>query len=137
MRKQATKVSSDKGLVKALEEHLATTEKQKKRIEKIMQNHDFEPGGHKCLGIEGILKEANEVLKEVTDESSCDVAIISMCQRMEHYEIAGYGTARAFAEQLNLYEEADLLIESLTEESGADHKLATLAWRRINLRAAA
>ncbi len=124
--------ATDASLKKALSNHLKETENQRKRIEKIMENHKFSPGGHKCKGIEGIIKEAEEVLDEVEGEEAKDAAIISMCQRVEHYEMAGYGTARAFAEQLSLYDEADELIKSLNEESAADHKLATLAWRKVN-----
>lgn len=127
--------ASDEGLKKALKEHLQETKEQKSRIEKIMKNHDSSPSGHTCKGIQGILEEADEVMKEVKGSEAADVAIISMCQRVEHYEIAGYGTARAFAEQLDLHDEADELIKTLNEESAADHKLATLAWRRINPRA--
>lgn len=124
--------ASDSSLKRALKEHLAETKKQAKRIEKIMQNYDFAPGGHRCRGIEGILEEAEDIIKETENPESRDVAIISMCNRIEHYEMAAYGTARAFAETLGKYEEADLLIESLKEESAADHMLSTLAWRSIN-----
>lgn len=123
---------SDSDLCDLVVSGLEDADRQKRRIEDIMTKHRFSPDGHSCKGMQGILEEAKEVLKEVQDPAARDVAIVSMCNRIQHYQLAGYGTARAFAEQLRYYAQADKLIESMTEESKLDHKLSTLAWRKIN-----
>lgn len=130
---QMIEKSTNPALKKGLEHHLEETKEQSKRIEKIMKNYNYSPGGHRCEGIAGIIKEAKSILEDTGNPESTDVAIISMCNRIEHYEMAAYGTARAYAEQLCKYDEADLLLESLKEESAADHLLSTLAWRTINM----
>lgn len=84
------------------------------------------PGGKKCLGMEGLIKEGSETIKEDYDEVK-DAAIIGVAQRVEHYEIAGYGTVRAFAELLGEAEHVSLLEETLNEEKQADEKLTQLA----------
>jgi ferritin-like metal-binding protein YciE len=127
--------ASDADLAAALEDHRQETERQVARLETLFEGLEFEPGGHKCEGMEGLLKEGKSALRETAGDSVRDAAIIAAAQRVEHYEIAGYGTARAYAEKLGDYRAADLLQESLDEEARADQKLSRLALRKINFEA--
>ncbi|HUF89641.1 MAG TPA: ferritin-like domain-containing protein [Gemmatimonadota bacterium] len=127
--------AGNKDLKKALKEHLEVTRKQAKRLEKVFEGMDFSPRGSKCEGMEGLLKEAAGLLKEKADPDVLDAAIIAAAQRVEHYEIAGYGVARTYAEKLGDYKAADLLQQSLEEEAQADRHLSRLAERTINFQA--
>lgn len=126
---------SDKGLKKALQSHQKQTERQVKRLEKIFGSLDARPGGHKCRGMEGLLKEASDLLKADAEPEVLDAAIVAATQRVEHYEMAGYGVARTYAEKLGDYRAADLLQETLNEEANADQTLSRLAERRLNFEA--
>jgi ferritin-like metal-binding protein YciE len=110
----------------ALKEHLEVTRKQAERIETICEELGEEPENEKCKGMEGVLKEGSDLLKEVSDEVK-DAAIIAAAQRVEHYEMAGYGTARTYANLLGFDEAAGLLEETLEEEKEADETLTGLA----------
>ena len=110
----------------AFEEHLSQTEKQLKRLEKISEFLSF-PTQKTCRGLEGILSEGEKTIKEISDNQTKDAAIIASAQRVEHYEIAGYGTAAQFARDLGLTGVADLLEETLNEEKETDAELSTLA----------
>jgi ferritin-like metal-binding protein YciE len=110
----------------ALSEHLEVTKTQAERIESISEGLGTEPKNEKCKGMEGVLKEGSELLKE-TGETVRDAAIIAASQRVEHYEMAGYGTARAYAELLGYDEAATMLAQSLEEEKEADQTLSGLA----------
>jgi ferritin-like metal-binding protein YciE len=124
-------------LARAFEEHLDETQTQVERLRTIFADLEFEPGGHRCKGMEGLLKEVSDVLgDDVTDEVR-DAAIVAAAQRVEHYEMAGYGVARTFAEKLGDYAAADLLQKSLNEEAHADQMLTRLAERHINFEAQA
>lgn len=114
-------------LKQALEEHLAETEQQIERLDQISAATSIKLQGHKCKGIEGIIKEGTDLISEIEDDEVLDAAIIASAQRVEHYEIAGYGTARAFAQELDLPEVVELLDQTLQEESDADKKLSELA----------
>ena len=127
--------TGDKDLRKALEKHGKQTEKQIKRLEKIFKGLDAKPGGHKCRGMEGLLKEASDILKADADPDVRDAGIVAASQRVEHYEMAGYGVARTFAEKLGDYKAADLLQETLNEEALADQTLTRLAERKLNFEA--
>ncbi len=129
------KAAHDKQLKSAFEHHLKETQGHVKRLEQIFSDSQFEPGGHKCVAMAGLIKEGEELLKEEIEPQVLDVALIAAAQRVEHYEIAGYGTARAYAEQLGDYKAADLLDETLSEEGRADHKLTRLAERSLNFTA--
>lgn len=129
------KAASDDELKKALESHRTETEEHLNRIERLFQNLDFEPGGHKCKGIEGLLKEGDEVLAEAADDDVRNAAIISSCQRVEHYEMAAYGVARAFAGKLGRHDDAEVLTTTLEEEGHADRTLTGIAEQRINFAA--
>jgi ferritin-like metal-binding protein YciE len=127
--------ASDSGLTAALEHHRQQTLTHVERLEKIFEGLEFEPGGHKCTGMEGLLGEGKSVLEDASDPSVRDAAIIAGAQRVEHYEIAGYGTARAYAEKLGDYQASDLLQKSLNEEAMSDQTLSRLAERKINFEA--
>ena len=117
----------------ALQEHEKVTDKQVQRLETIFQELGEKPTGHKCKGMEGLLEEGEEALKDFTDGDVLDAAIIASAQRVEHYEIAGYGTVRSMANMLGFDRQADLLQETLDEEGEADHKLTGLAERVVNI----
>jgi ferritin-like metal-binding protein YciE len=131
--KMAKAASSDE-LRQAFEEHLRQTSEQVSRLEQIFDELGEKPTGKRCLGMEGLVKEGAEVMKEDYEDSVKDAAIIGAAQRVEHYEIAGYGTAKAFAEILGHDEDVSLLEQTLNEEKEADQKLNQLA-EEINARA--
>lgn len=122
-------------LQEALGEHLKETRTHVTRLEKIFKGLDFEPTGQRCKGMEGLLEEGKGILTAEAEPMVRDAGIIAACQRVEHYEIAGYGTAAAYAEILGEQEAAKILQETLDEESGADTKLTRLARKRINFEA--
>ena len=144
--------AKDSTLKKALEEHLRITEKQKTRLDKIKQKLGegeksddngsgegkgffsslFGGGSQKCKGMEGLITEGEKVMGEKMTPEVLDAAIIASAQKIEHYEICGYGTARAFARELNMGEVAELLEETLKEEYEADDRLTDLAVGRLN-----
>jgi len=111
----------------ALNEHLEVTRKQAERVAKICQELDEDVKGEKCKGMEGVIKEGSELVEEIEDEDVRDAAIIAAAQRVEHYEMAGYGTARTFATLLGYDDAAQMLEETLDEEKEADQKLSELA----------
>lgn len=119
----------------ALTEHLQETRAHVSRLEKIFKGLDFAATGQRCKGMEGLLEEGRSLLEDADEPQVRDAAIISACQRLEHYEIAGYGTAGAFAELLGEHEAAALLQATLDEESAADTGLSRLARKRINFEA--
>jgi len=122
-------------LKRAFEDHLKETETQLARLEQIFESMGKSARGPACKAMEGLIEEGSELIKEDADPNVKDAALIGAAQRVEHYEIAGYGTARTFAEQLGHSEAADLLEESLAEEKGADEKLNELALSEINVQA--
>jgi ferritin-like metal-binding protein YciE len=125
--------SSD--LQKAFQEHLRQTEGQVERIERIFVEMGGSPRGKKCVGMEGLVAEGNELLKEDAEPEVLDAGLIAAAQKVEHYEIAGYGTARAWAERLGYDKAARLLQETLEEESMANEKLNQIAESHINMEA--
>lgn len=127
--------AGDKQLKSAFQQHLKETKTQMTRLEQIFERMDFQPGGHKCKAMEGLVKEAEGLLKEDITPDVLDAALVAAAQRIEHYEMAGYGTARAYAEKLGEYRAADLLQETLSEEAATDQKLSRLAERSINFEA--
>ena len=129
--KMAKGASSDE-LRQAFEDHLQETEGQVKRLEKIFANLDESPKGKTCHAMKGLVEEGSEILEEEGDESVLDAGIIAAAQKVEHYEIASYGTVRTFAELLGEKEAAKLLQQTLDEESAANEKLNELAEGIIN-----
>jgi len=141
-------------LKKGLQEHLGVTKKQKDRLDNVKEllgedethgeeggekkgffSRLFGGGGEKCKGMEGLIKEGEKIMKaDITDEA-LDAAIIASAQKIEHYEICGYGTARAFARELQLTEVERLLTQTLNEEYTSDDMLTELAVRKLNLKA--
>jgi len=119
-------VSSDE-LRSALEEHLGVTEKHTERLEQIFSQLGKPVRGKKCVGMEGLLKEGNDFLKEDAEAAVQDAGIIGAVQKVEHYEIAVYGTLATYAKLLGLDEAATLLEDTLAEEKEADETLSELA----------
>jgi ferritin-like metal-binding protein YciE len=125
--KMAEGAASDE-LRQGFEEHLEQTKVHAQRIEQIFEQLGEKAKGKKCKGMEGLIKEGSETLEEdITDENVKDAAIIAAAQRVEHYEIAAYGTARTFANLLGEDEAASLLEQTLEEEKETDEKLTQLA----------
>lgn len=119
-------------LQQALQEHLKVTEEHARRIEKIAAQNGVSPRGKKCAGMEGLLEEGKELLQEKSDSEVLDAGLIAAAQSVEHYEIAGYGTARTWAEMLGDQKGASLLEQTLQEEKQADETLTALAEDFIN-----
>jgi ferritin-like metal-binding protein YciE len=132
--KMANAVSSP-DLKDAFEHHLEETYGHLERLEQIFQRESMVAKGKKCEGMEGLLKEGAELLQTKAAPEVKDAGLIGAAQRVEHYEIAGYGTARAFAEQLGERDIAKMLQETLNEEGAADKKLTQIA-QHINVQAA-
>jgi ferritin-like metal-binding protein YciE len=120
------KAASSEELRQGFEEHLEQTKGHVQRLEKIFQTLGESPKGKKCKGMEGLVEEGTEVMEEF-EGRVMDAALIGAAQRVEHYEIAAYGTACAFAEELGETEQASLLNETLEEEKETDKKLTKLA----------
>lgn len=133
--KMAKKAQSPE-LQRAFNEHLSQTERQAERIEKIFSDMDGSPRGKKCVGMEGLIQEGDEMMKE-TDKDALDAALIAAAQKVEHYEIAGYGTARTWAQRMGHDKAARLLQETLDEESHANEKLTKIAESHANMEARA
>jgi ferritin-like metal-binding protein YciE len=121
------KASTNEQLRRAFEEHLRQTSEHVSRLEQILEQLDEKPTGKKCVGMEGLVKEGAEIMKEDFQDEVMDAAIIGAAQRVEHYEIAAYGTVRYFAEILGETEHVSLLEQTLEEEKQTDQKLTELA----------
>ncbi len=130
------KAASHRELKQALTEHERVTRKQVQRLERIFKDLDESPRGKKCHGMEGLLEEGKELISEKPEADVLDAGLISKAQHVEHYEIAGYGTVRAWAQQLGLDRHVELLQETLDEEGEADKILSRLAETSINIEAA-
>ncbi|MBA3608535.1 MAG: ferritin-like domain-containing protein [Chthoniobacterales bacterium] len=122
-------------LAAGFETHLAETEEHVSRLETILQSHDQTTEGPKCKGMEGLIKEGQEMIEEDAEDEVRDAGLISAAQRVEHYEMAGYGCARTYAEMLSDDKGAELLQQTLDEESATNQKLTDLAESVINLQA--
>ena len=116
----------------AFQEHLEQTRIQVQRLEQIFQKLDESPKGQKCKGLEGIIDEGEDMMNKDAPPAVADAALISVAQRVEHYEIAGYGTVRTYARRLGFEDHAQLLNETLQEEGATDKKLTNLAESYIN-----
>src|SRR6266404_5323627 len=132
--KMAKAASSDE-LRGAFEEHLEQSKVHVERLERILNELDENPKGKKCKGMEGLIEEAKELLEEDASPEVLDAGLISAAQRVEHYEMAGYGCVRTYAELLEDRDGALLLQTTLTEESDTDKKLTKLANSVINVAA--
>jgi ferritin-like metal-binding protein YciE len=128
--------SSSPELQRALKEHLTVTQKQVTRLEQIFQDLGEKPRKKPCKGMAGIIAEGTEMLEEDLEDATMDAGIIGAAQKVEHYEIASYGTARTLAQTLGNNEVAQLLEETLDEEKEADELLTQIAESSINAEAA-
>jgi ferritin-like metal-binding protein YciE len=122
-------------LRQALEDHLEETKGHVERLEQVFEMHGESPKRQKCKGMEGVLAEGDEMVGHDATPAVRDAAIISAGQRVEHYEMAAYGTVRTYAEQLGHGKAAAVLQETLDEERAADEKLTSIATRRVNIEA--
>lgn len=122
-------------LRRGFEKHLNQTKEQLRRLEQIGQRAGQKLTGHTCKGMEGLLEEGEEMMKERADSDVLDAALIAAAQRVEHYEMAGYGCARTYARLLGLDDDAKLLQQTLDEEGDTDHALTDLAESVINIEA--
>ena len=132
----AQKASSEE-LKQAIQSHLSETETHVQRLEQVFALLDKKASGKTCEAIEGLIREAEEVMGEIADEQTLDAAIISSAQTVEHYEIARYGTLACWAAEIGNTDIAELLEQTLEEEKAADEKLSVIAEDQINQRAAA
>ncbi len=114
-------------LKSALQEHLQVTRQQISRLDQIFQKLNQKATGETCKGMKGVIKEGDEIVSAGGDPSTVDAGIISAAQRVEHYEMAGYGTVRTYAQLLGQQEMARLLQQTLNEEEEADQKLTQIA----------
>jgi len=126
------KAATSPQLRDAITKHLRETEGHVTRLERIFKSLDLPARGKKCKGMEGLIEEGKEILEEDGEGEVIDAALISAAQRVEHYEIAAYGTARTLAQQLGHDEAAKLLDQTLDEESAADEKLTQIAEKSVN-----
>jgi ferritin-like metal-binding protein YciE len=130
--KMARKASAPE-LKRAFQDHLVQTEGHVNRLEKIFKGLGEKPTGKTCKAMKGLVEEGKEIIEEDGDESVLDAALIGAAQRVEHYEIAGYGVVRTFASLLGENAAVDLLQRTLNEEGETDKKLTALAETVINV----
>ena len=116
----------------ALRTHLGETKAHRERLGTILKQHSVTPSGEQCEAMDGLVKETMEILEADGDEATIDAALIAMGNRIEHYEMAGYGAAHAHARLLSRDRDAELLQQTLTEEHAADRTLTLLATSSIN-----
>lgn len=121
-------------LKEAFSSHLEETKGHKERLEKVCEKLGIEPTGETCKAMQGLIKESKDMMREDATAEVMDAGLIADAQRVEHYEIAGYGTACSFAERLGYDDLKDILGETLTEEKSADEKLIQLS-NTINAKA--
>jgi len=114
-------------LQKAFRDHLDETQSHKRRLEQIFSNLGVSPHGETCQAMEGLIKEGEDIINAQADSAVKDAALIASAQRVEHYEMAGYGTVRTFANELGENDAKDLLQATLDEEGSANKKLTSLA----------
>jgi ferritin-like metal-binding protein YciE len=126
------KAATSKELQAAFNEHLEQTKGHAKRLETIFEKLGESPKGKTCKAMEGLVKEGDELMKEDAEPEILDAGLIAAAQRVEHYEMAGYGTVRNYAKMLKENDAARLLQETLDEEGATDKKLTQLAESVVN-----
>jgi ferritin-like metal-binding protein YciE len=131
------KGASSQALKEGIEDHLEQTKGHVERLERVFKLLDKSPRAEHCKGMEGLIEEGSDLLEEDGEPHVKDAALIAAAQRVEHYEISGYGTARTLAELLGLGEAVDLLQQTLDEEKETDEKLTELAMSEVNVQAPA
>ena len=127
----------DPKLKETFRNHLQETRSQIDRLKTVFKKLDADPTGESCEAMQGLIEETDDVLEAEADEEVRDAALIADAQRIEHYEMAGYGTVRTYAKKLGYDDQAQVLQSILDEEKAADEKLNELAETRINQRAMA
>ncbi|MBP2295787.1 YciE/YciF ferroxidase family protein [Azospirillum rugosum] len=127
--------ASSPKLKQAFQTHLKETDGQIKRLDRIFQILQADPGGNTCEATQGLVEEAEEIMEEGLPAEVLDVALIMAAQKVEHYEIASYGSLRTLAETCGMTDVAKLLEETLEEEKATDQKLNQLAEGEVNQRA--
>ncbi|MBA2291347.1 MAG: ferritin-like domain-containing protein [Gemmatimonadales bacterium] len=131
------KAASHRELKQAFTAHEKQTKEHVKRLEQVCDKLGYSPRGKKCIGMEGLLKEGSALISERPDPDVLDAGLISAAQHVEHYEMAGYGTARTWARLLGYDDQADILQKTLDEEGDTDKLLTELAEKSINIQAVA
>lgn len=129
------KAATDEKLKSAFEDHLEETRGHVERLEQIFEKMDESPKGKSCKAMKGLIEEGKEMMEEDAEPPVMDAGLIAAAQRVEHYEMAGYGCVRNYAKLLGDKEAARLLQETLDEEAAADEKLTSLADNGINRQA--
>ena len=130
-----SKAANHPELKEAFTRHQQMTEKHVERLERICADLDVSPRGKKCVGMEGLIEEASELIKEKPEPDVLDAGLIAAAQHVEHYEMAGYGCVRTYARQLGFEDQAELLQTTLDEEGNTDKLLTEIAVSSINLEA--
>jgi ferritin-like metal-binding protein YciE len=129
---QMAEKANNSRLKRAFEDHLRQSEKHVQRLESVFEHLGIEPEREKCHGIAGLIKEGSNILSATGDADVIDAGLIAAAQRVEHYEIAAYGTVRAFAQQLNNEYAAELFEQTLEEEKSTDQLLTEIAEGSVN-----
>jgi ferritin-like metal-binding protein YciE len=128
--------ASSSDLKQSLNQHLQVTRRQAQRLEQVFSAVNEKPTRKKCVGMEGLIKEGEQHFKELkNDKEALDAELIASAQKVEHYEIAGYGTVKTYAQMLGRQEAANLLDQTLSEECATDERLTRLAESHINVEA--
>lgn len=130
------KTATDEDLSDAFEMHLAETERQVEKLEQVFAEFGEKARAKKCPAIVGIIEEAEEIISDYKKSPTINAALIYAAQKVEHYEIASYGTLREWAQHLQKYEAADLISDILEQEKAADQRLTELAQAHCNKSAA-
>lgn len=130
------KAASHDELRNLLAEHREVTGEQVNRLENVFERIGVTPQRHECVAMAGLIKEGERIREDATDDDVRDAGLIATGQRIEHYEIAGYGCARTYANRLGESEAADMLQQTLDEESAADRKMTEVAENLVNIEAA-
>lgn len=124
--------ASNQDLKNAFRDHLVQTRQHQTRLEEVAKILGFSPSGKTCEAMKGLIKEGEQMIKADADDEVKDAGLIASAQRVEHYEISGYGTVCRFAQMLGKKEALELLKKTLSEEKAADEKLGDLAEKKIN-----
>ncbi len=128
--------ATSQDLKRNLQQHLDTTQEQTRRLEKVFQAFNEKPSRKKCVGMEGLIREGEQHMKDMmNDKDALDASLIADAQKVEHYEIAGYGTVKTYAQMLGNQEAARLIDQTLSEEYATDERLTKLAESHINIKA--
>ena len=126
------KAATSSQLKNAFQEHFRETQGHVQRLEQVFRAINCEPEREACPAMKGMIKEGNDVMSATGDPAVRDAALIAAAQRVEHYEMAGYGAVRTFAQQLGRQDLATILQQTLEEEGAADKKLTTIAQSGVN-----